>query len=431
MTSRRKSETPRSSRSSLRLRNISASQGSAQTSREETPRPVEKTATKNQTPAQQASNYGRIRSTLKSSRIKSMITKTPGKSGRTTSYRTPRLETVPWHRVSGQTSAKKRDAKIWNEDLKGLMKRSLKLCNLSSMTNFKYKDEKLRTKYQKTLKSKVLEAYPSPLVKVKLSVTSCLSWQSSVVDAVWLEVSSLVPGETEVEDKMVVVYSAWLIHTKCTQSSNLKNVTWLPLMLYTGRELIHQVVVDWLQGSFGCYVARSGMPQNNLLWLTGICTRMRCRNSAHNVGDAKIDFNYLIVPPCGMTSFSPPNNRGKPRVTIRLLLRDVLEVWNRFLDNDIDEISLEDLQKVISTIDSMTSNTIGIPSSLLRLQQVRTPCVVLSNSGKVRLMCRHSMALVIHCFMDVFMQMCTCYNRDDYMQDLEEDSMAELNNNLE
>ncbi|XP_045133190.1 uncharacterized protein LOC123517304 isoform X2 [Portunus trituberculatus] len=383
MTSRRKSETPRSSRSSLRLRNISASQGSAHTTKEETPKQVEKTATENQTPAQQTSRYGRIKSTLKSSRIKSMIVKTPSKTRQATSYRTPRLKTVPWLRVSGQTSAKKRDAKMWSEDLNGLMRRSLKLCNLSSMTNFKFKDEKLRAQYQKALKSKVLDAYPSPLVKVKLNVTSCLSWQSSIVDAVWLEVSSLIPGETEAEDKMVVVYSAWVIHTKHIQSSNLKNVNWLPLMLYTGRELIHQVVVNWLQGSFGCYVARSGMPQNNLLWLTGICTRMRCRNSAHNIEDAKISFNYLIVPPCGMSSFSLPNNKGKPRVTITLSLKDVVEVWNRFLDKDRNEISLEDLQNVISTIDSVTSSTFGIPSSLLRLQQVRTPCIVLNNNGKI------------------------------------------------
>ncbi|MPC37541.1 hypothetical protein E2C01_031026 [Portunus trituberculatus] len=160
-----------------------------------------------------------------------MIVKTPSKTRQATSYRTPRLKTVPWLRVSGQTSAKKRDAKMWSEDLNGLMRRSLKLCNLSSMTNFKFKDEKLRAQYQKALKSKlyhihtcligshssppgksahgfplewklVLDAYPSPLVKVKLNVTSCLSWQSSIVDAVWLEVSSLIPGETEAEDKM-------------------------------------------------------------------------------------------------------------------------------------------------------------------------------------------------------------------------------------
>lgn len=276
----------------------------------------------------------------------------------------------------------------------------------------------------------MLEVYPSPVVKVQLRVTSCFSWQS-VVDTAWLEVSCLVPGETDNEDKMVVVYSAWLIHTKRIQSSNLENVNWLPLMLYTGRELIHQVVVDWLQGSFGCYVAQRGMPQNNLLWLTGICTRMKCRISAHNAEDAKIHFTYLIVPPCGMSSFSFPNNRGKPRVIIKVLLRDVLELWNRVLNSDSDEISLEDLQKVISVIESMASNTIGLPISLLRLQQVRTPCVVLNNNGKVRLMCRHSVALVTHYFMDVFFQMGACYNRDDYMQELEEDTMVELNKNLE
>lgn len=80
----------------------------------------------------------------------------------------------------------------------------------------------------------VLEVYPSPLVVVRLTITSCLSWQSSVVDAVWLEVQSLIPGDTSDQDRMVVVYSAWLIHTKHIQSSNLESVNWLPVMLYSG-----------------------------------------------------------------------------------------------------------------------------------------------------------------------------------------------------
>lgn len=65
--------------------------------------------------------FFRTRSTLKSTRIKSIIAKTPSRSRRAISYRTPRLETVPWHRVSGQTSAKKRDAKMWSEDLNGML----------------------------------------------------------------------------------------------------------------------------------------------------------------------------------------------------------------------------------------------------------------------------------------------------------------------
>lgn len=80
----------------------------------------------------------------------------------------------------------------------------------------------------------VMEVYPSPQIEVKLTTTSCLSWKSSVVDAVWLEVTSLVPGDTPEEDKVVAVYGAWLIRTVSVQSSSMENVDWLPVMLYSG-----------------------------------------------------------------------------------------------------------------------------------------------------------------------------------------------------
>lgn len=79
-----------------------------------------------------------------------------------------------------------------------------------------------------------MEAYPSPQIEVKITPTSCLSWKSSVVDAVWFEVKSLVPGDTPEEDKMVVVYSSWLIRAVKVQSSSMRNVEWLPVMLYSG-----------------------------------------------------------------------------------------------------------------------------------------------------------------------------------------------------
>lgn len=54
------------------------------------------------------------------------------------------------------------------------------------------------------------------------------------MDAVWFEVKSLVPGDTPEDDKMVVVYSSWLIRTVRVQSSSLQSVDWLPVMLYLG-----------------------------------------------------------------------------------------------------------------------------------------------------------------------------------------------------
>lgn len=89
----------------------------------------------------------------------------------------------------------------------------------------------------------VMEVYPSPQIEVKLTTTSCLSWKSSVVDAVWVEVKSLIPGDIPQEDEMVVVYSAWLIRTVSVQSSRMETVDWMPVMLYSGNSTSLTVLI--------------------------------------------------------------------------------------------------------------------------------------------------------------------------------------------
>ncbi|XP_050737959.1 centromere protein L-like isoform X2 [Eriocheir sinensis] len=358
--------------------------------------------------------------------------RTPRMLGRATPYRTPRLATLPRQRITGPSSVKKADAKVWKGHLQALLNKTMKICNLSSLANFKYNNERLRVKYEKILKNRVMEVYPSGQMEVKLTTTSCLSWKSSVVDAVWLEVTSLFPGDTPGEDKLVVVYSAWLFRTVSVQSSSLENVDWLPVMLYSGRELIHQVVVNWLQGSFECYVARSGMQQSDFLWIAGVWTSNNCLDSFHSQGDAKVEFTYMIISPPGMSNFSNPNDRGRPRIVIKVLLKDVHEVWNRMVDSSKNEVTIEDLQGYLSAINSMAASLTGLPMSLLRLHHLQTPCVTLSSSGKVRLMCQRSVTSVIQSFLDVFLQRTTTYKSENYLQDLDQaDSIAELNNNYE
>lgn len=70
----------------------------------------------------------------------------------------------------------------------GLLKRSMKLCNLSSLANFKYKDERLRVKYEKTLKNKVSWF---PIDKLSILIYhhhhhQGRKWYSCPQDAVWI-----------------------------------------------------------------------------------------------------------------------------------------------------------------------------------------------------------------------------------------------------
>lgn len=55
------------------------------------------------------------------------------------------------------------------------------------------------------------------------------------VDVVRIDVSSLIPGETIEEDKMMTVYSAWMFKTSRKQSADMPEIVWFPVMLYTGK----------------------------------------------------------------------------------------------------------------------------------------------------------------------------------------------------
>lgn len=82
------------------------------------------------------------------------------------------------------------------------------------------------------------DVFASSMLTVTLSTTSFFSLVPNVVDAIYIQINSLVPGNTVEEDKMVIVYSSWLFKTSHTQSKNIPGVEWFPVMLYTGMIVI-------------------------------------------------------------------------------------------------------------------------------------------------------------------------------------------------
>lgn len=49
----------------------------------------------------------------------------------------------------------------------------------------------------------------------------------------------------------------------------------------------------------------------------------------YNFTDATVEFTYMTIPPPGMSNFDFPNDKGRARIVIKLLLKDVHELWNR------------------------------------------------------------------------------------------------------
>lgn len=78
--------------------------------------------------------------------------------------------------------------------------------------------------------------YPSPQLKVQLSTSSFLTLKPDAVDAVRIEISSLVPGETNDQDRIVIIYRAWMFRTTQKQSSDAPDMEWFPVMLYAGKD---------------------------------------------------------------------------------------------------------------------------------------------------------------------------------------------------
>ncbi|XP_069158122.1 uncharacterized protein [Procambarus clarkii] len=293
-----------------------------------------------------------------------------------------------------------------------------KLCHMSSVHNFRYKTDGLRTKYENTLKKKVQEVYPSPLLTVKLSTTACFTLKPGAVDAVRIYITSLLPGLSEEQDKTVTVYSSWMIRTPRIQSTDIPGVEWFPIMLYTGRELIHHAVVEWLQGSFGCYITKYGMYQSTLMWVAGVWSGGQpCPIASHHSNkDQEVHFTYYIRPPSGMIQFSSPNSRGKPKLVLKNTLKDIQHIWQSIVGSSHDEMSIGELRQFFLCMNNIASELSSVPSSYLYLHQLYTPCIMLNGDGKVRLTCGRSASVLLNHLINIFIQTTNCYAIEDRLR---------------
>ncbi|XP_053641695.1 uncharacterized protein [Cherax quadricarinatus] len=357
------------------------------------------------------------------SRVFNTPGRTPARNPSATPFRTPRLKTLAREIAPDLKVAEKmykEESQIWKQHLRSFLHKTHKLCNLSSVYNFNYKTDGLRTKYEGILKKKVQEVYPSPLLTVKLATTACFTLKPGAVDAVHIHITSLVPGLTVDQDKTVTVYSSWLFRTSHVQCADIPGIEWFPIMLYTGRELIHHAVVEWLQGSFGCYITKYGIQQNALMWIAGVWSGRSCPVPSHQKDkENQMHFTYYIRPPSKIIEFSPPNARGKPKLVLKSTLKDIHHVWERVVDSSQDEMSITELREFFSYMDSIASESIYLPSSYLHLHQLYTPCIMLNGDGKVKLTCDRSASVLLNHLMDIFIQSTNCSALKDLLNEID------------
>ncbi|ROT80514.1 Centromere protein L [Penaeus vannamei] len=302
--------------------------------------------------------------------------------------------------------------------------RQLNICNLSSVHNFRYNFKNLRKQYEGTLKRMIEDVFASSMLTVNFSTTSFFSLVPNVVDAIYIQVNSLVPGNTVEEDKMMIVYSCWLFKTSHTQSKNIPGVEWFPVMLYTGRNVIHNVVVDWLQGSFDCYVTRRQLRQTDMMWIAGVWSGRKCFTSAHQRGEgSSIDFTYHVRHPDGTSNYPVPNTRSKLKLVMKLNMEDVHHIWDTIVDSSRGEMSVEELQLFFNTIGDCAQQLTFLPAELLQLQQLSTPCLSITSAGKVKLTCVRSASIVVNHLIDIFIQAMNCSALEDHL--LKADEVAE------
>lgn len=77
--------------------------------------------------------------------------------------------------------------------------------------------------------------------------------------------------------------SIFFLHTEPLHCTLIHHV----LHHTVGREVIHYTVVEWLQGSFGCYVTRYGIRRSDLLWMAGVWSGRSCSDPTHSKKEGK------------------------------------------------------------------------------------------------------------------------------------------------
>ncbi|KAK7073724.1 hypothetical protein SK128_023309 [Halocaridina rubra] len=365
-------------------------------------------------------------------RISSSLLKTPrgiangtpsriiGKTQIRTPFRTPKIKLIgrqPPQNTQQLFRKHKDEALIWKADLRAMTSKTYKLCNLSTMSNFKYQNSRLRRKYETHLRNKILEVFPAPLLTVALSLSSCLTLQPDAMDAIRIEVTSLNVGENEAEDEMISVYNAWLFRTTSVQSIPLENSDWFPVMLYHGKELLHHAVLDWLQGSFGCYISRYGIRQSDLLWIAGVWSGHKCALKSHSSSsDNKIHLAYLFHALEGM-ALHPSQPRGQSRMKFSIAQTDIHHIWENIIDVSRQRVMEEELIEFFTTLNSLVHKFTAMPAYLLSLHQLKTPCMKLSADGTVRVSCTHSVRVMVKHLIDIFVQSLSFHSDESEMEE--------------
>ncbi|KAK4299077.1 hypothetical protein Pmani_028628 [Petrolisthes manimaculis] len=356
------------------------------------------------------------------------ITKTPGRTTALTPGQTPfRIPPKTPRRMSiGHTSGQEwKDAENrfegnageFTKDLNELLNRSWKMCNVSAMSNFNYQSKTYKTKYAQYLKAKIHQNYPSRMLKVEISTSSCLRYDTEKVDAVKITVASHIPGDSADKDHYATVYTTWLIHSDAEQSCSSDQ--WFPIMIYSGREVIHYTVVEWLQGSFGCYVTKYGIRRSDLLWIAGVWSGRSCSNPAHaKKQECQVIFTYHINPPSQM-KFSDPNSRGRPKLVIRLSQKDVHHIWETIMGTG-PEVKSQQLKEFFSCMDGLAGEILCLPSSLLSLCYLQTPCMYLAGNGKMKLTCRRSAQFMLNNLGEIYIQTCNSWKFRGLFMDLKD-----------
>ncbi|XP_076068539.1 centromere protein L-like isoform X2 [Oratosquilla oratoria] len=325
-----------------------------------------------------------------------------------TPFRAPVVRSVRRSRLFVSNPLKNQKASLvegWRREMSDFMRWTWKVVYASSFENFKYRSTNLRKAYENTLKTRLLENVAALSLTVSITPSSCLNMNPLVDDAVVIKVEAVVPGDKEEDDRQYTVYTAWLFKHRMPQSRANKGLLWFPIIFYKGREGYHHVVVNWLQRSFGCYITHRGFSHMMGMWMVGISSGQNCGLKEHSNEDdttTSVQMVYCVEPFKGLKNLPAPNHRKKPIINISFLPSDVSSAWKLFV-NDPDAVTFQEMQTFNCCILGAVEEITLIPQKLFSLIRFKNSCLGFSLDGKVRIMCKKGVKVVLENLLELFL----------------------------
>ncbi|XP_078075442.1 centromere protein L [Mustelus asterias] len=281
---------------------------------------------------------------------------------------------TPFRQASARRKIPRTDLPVENaEQIAALLQKQWRLYHVTPLYRFSYT---MLKKYSNELsvfiatekkKGVAIEVGIELASKAKFSMLAGLRATENDPEAVFIQITAKAPVHQAGDEK--VVWSGWM----CCVDGDLGfleslpvEFICLPLLFANGPETVTNMVGEWLQKTFDCYISTFPISSENLTWMAAMWANC-FSDSVHRV----MELEWSVSP---------------VQLTISLSIHpeDAKALWDS-IHGDEDEITIDEVELFMSSLHSHFYRHFGVRLAATQLIKVSTAVASAHCDGKLKL----------------------------------------------